>query len=144
MSDPTLLVVDDNPDTLQLFGTYLSLSGFQVKVAASAVEALRLVSSGGFDAIATDLAMPGIDGAEFIRQLRDPRHRHRGPIVAVSGQASDTMRAKIRALGCCRVFTKPCDLAELATTIRALVDTCAHGCHGCATPPDGFGGHVAG
>jgi CheY-like chemotaxis protein len=46
MPNPRVLVVDDHPDTLRLFETYLSLSGFEVTSATSATEALRLAANG--------------------------------------------------------------------------------------------------
>jgi CheY-like chemotaxis protein len=141
MTNPRVLVVDDHHDTLQLFGAYLSLAGFHVTLATSAREALELTSD-GFDAITTDVAMPDMDGVEFIREVRQGR-RYRGPIIAVTGQAPGTIRLALESSGCCRVLTKPCDLAELARTMRTLVDTCVRDCNRCpdslrATAPSVF------
>jgi CheY-like chemotaxis protein len=127
MTHPRLLVVDDHPDTLRLFETCLSLAGFDVISAANAVDALRLAR--GMDAIATDLAMPGIDGLEFIRRMRADRTPPI-PIVAVTGQpiAPSVVAAD---LGCCRLVSKPCDLGALAETLHLLVGTCPHDCTRC-------------
>ena len=131
MPNPRVLVVDDHPDTLRLFETYLSLSGFQVTSATSAAEALQLVSD-GVDAIATDLAMPGIDGLEFIRRIRADTAVSPVPIVAVTGQAIDPGAVAPADIGCCRLVLKPCDLDELASTLHHLVAGCVHDCARCS------------
>jgi len=129
MTGPRVLVVDDHEDTLQLLGASLFLDGFQVTLARTPDHALELAAA-QFDAITTDVAMPGMDGFEFIRRVRD-RGLHHGPIVVVTGQAVESMPAEFAGLGCYRLLTKPCDLTELASTIRALVDTCGHDCELC-------------
>jgi two-component system, OmpR family, response regulator len=129
MTSPRVLILEDHEDTLRLLGASLSLDGFQVTLANSPTDALELAVA-GFDAITTDVAMPGMDGFEFIRRLRG-RGLHHGPIVIVTGQAAGTMPAELAASGCWRLLTKPCDLTELADTIRALVDGCAHDCGVC-------------
>jgi hypothetical protein len=53
--------------------------------------------------------------------------QHRGPIVAVTGQATAALSAALEGLegcGCCRLLTKPCDLTELANALRGLLGTC--------------------
>ena len=134
MPNPRVLVVDDHPDTLRLFETYLSLSGFDVTSATSAAEALQLAAS-GVDAIATDLAMPGIDGLEFIRRMRADTAVPPVPIVAVTGQAIDLGSVAPADIGCCRVVLKPCDLDELADTLHRLVAACVHDCARCPDSP---------
>jgi CheY-like chemotaxis protein len=134
MPNPRVLVVDDHPDTLRLFETYLSLSGFEVTSATSATEALRLAAD-GVDVIATDLAMPGVDGLEFIRRVRADAAQPAVPIVAVTGQAIDQATVSPADIGCCRVVLKPCDLDELAETLHRLVGTCVHDCARCPDSP---------
>jgi two-component system, sensor histidine kinase and response regulator len=129
MTSPRVLVVDDHEDTLQLLGASLFLDGFQVTLARNPNHALELAGT-RFDAITTDVAMPGMDGFEFIRRVRHGGLHH-GPIVVVTGQAVGTFPAELGTLGCCRLLTKPCDLTELASTIRCLVDTCVRDCGLC-------------
>lgn len=129
MHVPRVLVVDDHLDTLQLFENALSLEGFLVTLASNGDQALQL-ASGGFDAVLTNLAMPGMDGHELIRTLRDLHRSHPVPIVLISGQVL-TNPAGIAGGGCCALMKKPCDLAALASTLRQLIDTCLHDCSRC-------------
>lgn len=131
MPGPRILVVDDHLDTLQLYSTFLSLEGFAVTTASCAETALRL-SNNGFDAVATDLAMPGMDGAEFIRRLREAPLPPPIPIVVVTGQANGQTEAELRALGSCLLVRKPCHLPDLADLLRSVTDACAHDCNRCA------------
>src|SRR5512133_3462361 len=64
MPNPRILVVDDHPDTLRLLETFLTLSGFDVVSAVNGADGLARTAN-GIDAIATDLAMPEMDGFEF-------------------------------------------------------------------------------
>ncbi len=128
---PRLLVVDDHPDTLKLFETYLSFAGFDVTVANGAAQALSHAASVQVDAVATDLARPGMDGFELIRRLRSAVRDHPVPIVAITGQALDPARVLPAQLGCCRLLLKPCDLGELAHLLHFLVEHCAQDCSTC-------------
>ena len=128
MTNPTILIVEDYPDTLQLLSTFFSLYGFNVSVATNGIEALHLADH-GIDAVASDLAMSAMDGYELIRRMRETRGRRPIPIVAVTGQGIDPEKAA--GLGCCRVVSKPCHLPELVQMLRFLVDACVHDCERC-------------
>ncbi len=135
MTRPRLLVVDDHPDTLRLLETYLALAGFDVVSAANGAEALDKAMN-GVDAIATDLAMPEMDGFELIRRLRAARSNPPVPIVAVTGQSFDRAAVLARSIGCCWVLQKPCDLGLLADVLRSLARTCEHDCAHCPNRTD--------
>ncbi|MGE5358832.1 MAG: response regulator [Bacteroidales bacterium] len=137
MSNPNLLVVDDHPDTLRLFETFLSLAGFAVTTATGAAKALDHVATGHVDAVATDLAMPGMDGFELIRRLRSAAGQRPVPIVAITGQAINVAQVLPSDIGCCRLLLKPCDLAELGQLLHFLVVSCEHDCERCSNriPP---------
>jgi len=130
MANPRLLVVDDHPDTLRLFETYLSFAGFEVIAVARAAEALDRAAL-NVDAVATDLAMPGMDGFELIRCLRSTMNRAAVPIVAITGQALDLTKVLPADIGCCRLLLKPCDLEHLADLLHFLVGSCVHDCTKC-------------
>jgi DNA-binding response OmpR family regulator len=130
MSSERILLVDDHPDTLRLYETYLSLSGFEVTAVSSAIDALRHHAVNDFEAISTDLAMPGMDGVEFIRRIRQSS-THAIPIVAITGQTADAETTTRQRIDCCRLLVKPCDLEEVAGVLRFLIRECAHGCDVC-------------
>lgn len=129
MRTPRVLVVDDHLDTLQLFESYLSLAGFSVTLASHGGQALELAPQ-GFDALVTDLAMPGMDGRELVERLRVLQGRSPTPVVVVSGQDLPG-RWPLDDVSYCALLRKPCDLATLAATLRDLIHTCPHECEGC-------------
>jgi len=124
-----VLVVDDHLATLEILDTFLSLSGFSVTLAGNGSQAMELASD-GFDAVLTDLAMPGMDGRELIQELRSRLRSRPIPIVVVSGllQADP---AGLSGVSYCGLMKKPCNLGALAARLRLLIDTCPHNCSGC-------------
>jgi CheY-like chemotaxis protein len=71
LSRLTLLAVDDNADALEVLGTILKACGAHVLEARDATDALAYVdTTPGLDAIITDLSMPGMDGVELARKVR--------------------------------------------------------------------------
>jgi two-component system, chemotaxis family, sensor kinase CheA len=120
VTSPRVLLVDDNRDTLDMLATFLSMAGFRVTAIESAAEALKLDFDDIF-AVVTDLAMPGMDGFEFVHRLRGMRATARVPVIAVTGQAVGPRGITKRELDCCRLFIKPCDLDELTKTLEGLL-----------------------
>lgn len=90
-----VLVVDDSPDVLEMFGIMLRLSGYEVAVAASAPEALEQARVIQFDVIVSDIGMPEIDGYELARRLRELPGYASVPMIAVTGftRYNDHMKA---------------------------------------------------
>jgi CheY-like chemotaxis protein len=119
VTNPTVLLVDDNRDTLDMVAAFLSMEGFRVTAVDSAIDALTIDFDNIF-VVVTDLAMPHMDGFEFVRVLRGMHANQRIPVVAVTGQAVESAAELQDELGCCRVFLKPCDLSELAETLDRL------------------------
>jgi two-component system KDP operon response regulator KdpE len=134
MSAPCVLVVDDHPDTLSLFETFLTLEGFRVVTAVNGADGLRRAGD-CVDAVVTDLAMPAMDGAEFIQRMRAGGPPFI-PIVAVTGQAINHAALTHEAMDCCRVLQKPIDVRQLADTLRFLIDNCARDCARCSLRPE--------
>jgi PAS domain S-box-containing protein len=112
-----ILVVDDEPAIVRSSKVGLERLGFRVTSAASAAEALRLVTASphGFDAVLTDLSMPAMSGLELSRELL--RRNPLLPIVLFSGHLETNTRDCARALGIREVLEKPTPLALLATTL---------------------------
>jgi CheY-like chemotaxis protein len=85
VTNPRVLVVDDNADSLEMVAAFLSMAGFRITAVNSAIDALTLDFDDIF-AVVTDLAMPHIDGFEFVRLLRG-MHPNQNP-----GSCSDRAR----------------------------------------------------
>lgn len=119
MSEPCVLVVDDEPAIRRLLRTSLPSQGWKVMEAANGIEALELARKGGVDVLLLDLGLPDIDGLEVIRRLRDGGLAI--PIVVLS--ARDDERGKVAALdlGADDYVTKPFGMAELVARLRTAL-----------------------
>jgi len=119
---PLVLLVEDDRDGRLLFATWLDDAGFRVEMAHNGRQALDRAFEIRPDAIVTDLHIPGIDGYELTRRLKnDPRTRAI-PVLAVTGYAPYT-RDPSRAdrAGCDAILAKPCEAADLVSTLRDLI-----------------------
>jgi CheY-like chemotaxis protein len=117
-----VLLVEDDRDGRRLYAEWLTQAGFTVRQAHNGLQALERAFDAVPDVVVTDLNIPGIDGFELTRRLKqDPRTRS-VPVVAVTGYAAfaaDPGRAQ-RA-GCDLVLEKPCSAEELETAVRNLI-----------------------
>ena len=120
---PTVLLVEDDRDGRRMYAEWRSHAGFQVIEAHNGLQALERAFEAPPDAIITDLHIPGIDGFELTRRLRNDSRTRGVPILAVTGYkafADDPARA--RRAGCDAVLPKPCSPDDLEMTVRALIE----------------------
>ncbi|WP_254563689.1 PAS domain S-box protein [Oscillatoria sp. HE19RPO] len=118
-----ILVVDDEADMRELATTILAQAGAQVKVAASAVEAINCLDSHSFDVLVTDLGMPDIDGYMLIRQVRN-RPSERGgaiPAIALTAYAGESNQQKALHAGFQLHLSKPVEPEVLVKAIEQLI-----------------------
>ena len=114
-----VLVVDDNRDSAEMMSLLLSMHGHTVRTAHDAESALKVAFAFAPQAALLDIGLPGINGYELARRLRDD-HRTRGiRLVAVTGWGQDADRARARAAGFDAHLTKP---AEPDRILAALGD----------------------
>lgn len=121
-SHPSVLLVEDDQAGRLLYAEWLAQAGFQVAQAHNGLQALERALDATPDVVVTDLNIPGIDGFELTRRLKqDPRTRD-VPVLAVTGYAayaSDPGRA--RRAGCDAVLSKPCSAEDLEAAVRNLI-----------------------
>ena len=100
----------------------LKFSGANVTTATNGADALRIASEREFDVILSDISMPGMDGFEFLRRLRQISGRQHVPVIAITGfgRTDDVERA--RAAGFHSHLTKPLNLAALAAVLEPLTN----------------------
>jgi signal transduction histidine kinase/CheY-like chemotaxis protein len=117
-----VLVVEDDPDSRALLTTILQQGGATVTDAASAPEALDILRRHRPDVLVTDLGMPGTDGFELIRLLRNDMNGalRSIPAIAVTGYARAEDRTAALAAGFQAHLRKPVNEAELCATVAAF------------------------
>lgn len=118
-SDARILVVDDDPNVSGLIGTILGNSGFTVDAATDAAEALVRIGERCPDLIVLDLMLPGADGLEACRQIRDRLGRSVA-ILMVSARGRSGV-VDCLAAGADDYLGKPFDVNELEARVRTLL-----------------------
>jgi len=120
-SDPrgAVLVVDDEPAIVRAAERALSASGYEVTIAAEGAEAIRTATTGRFDAIVSDLVMPGMDGRQFLRAIR--ARDLDVPFIFLTG--SPNLQSAIEAIeyGAFRYLLKPVALQDLLDVVGRAV-----------------------
>jgi two-component system NtrC family response regulator len=114
----TLLIVDDDAAIRGIL--YDLFSGrYECHTASMADEAFQYLEVEHYDAIITDIAMPGITGVELLKrvQLRDDNT----PVILVSGKGSEQDTKSLLALGAFAYVTKPFNLAELEQVVERAI-----------------------
>src|SRR5262245_20898625 len=112
-----VLVVEDIPDARESLCLLLSLCGYEVREAADGAEGVRLALEWRPDAVVSDLGMPGLDGWEVARRLRDSM----GDgvlLIAVSGYVKDEDRQRSQSAGFDHHLGKPADPGKLLGLLR--------------------------
>lgn len=79
-----ILIVDDEPELTELFGDVLTTAGFDIDCAYSGIEAMHKVKEKKPDLILLDVKMPGMDGFEFLSQLREDLVYHPIKVIMIS------------------------------------------------------------
>ncbi len=121
MSPIRVLVVDDNLMNRKLVAAVLEFAEMEVDEAESAEAAVVLLANRLPDLILMDIALPGIDGLDFTRQLKaDPRTAGI-VIVALTAFAMKGDEQKARAAGCTGYVTKPVDTRLLPQLVRDFI-----------------------
>ncbi|MDD5082388.1 MAG: response regulator transcription factor [Dehalococcoidales bacterium] len=118
MADKKILVVDDDSKTVELVRLYLNRDGYRVITANDGVTALRLAREEHPDLIVLDLMLPGIDGLEICRTLRDESGV---PIIMLTARTTEQDKLVGLDLGADDYVTKPFSPRELASRVRAVL-----------------------
>ncbi len=116
-----VLVVDDDKVSRVLMERILGNAGMDVVAVSSAEEALREIDNGRFDAVVTDIMMPGMDGIEFINRLRDDPRTAKLPIMVCSAVADRESVTSAIHTGVNDYMVKPIDGAMLVEKLRRMV-----------------------
>ena len=116
MRHDRVLLVDDEVEFVEVLAERLTRRGLEVTTATSGDEGVRQVREQSFDAVILDLAMPGLDGLETLRQMLEVQPRLQ--VMILTGRA--TIRSAVTAteLGAVDILEKPTDVDTLVGHIR--------------------------
>jgi two-component system, OmpR family, KDP operon response regulator KdpE len=117
-AQPLILVADDEPRVTKLVSIALSEEGFRVVTASTGPEALKMADEHRPDVILLDIVMPGMDGIDVMRQLRETRAV---PVILVTAKGSTADKAKGLDFGADDYISKPFHPDELAARVRAVL-----------------------
>ncbi len=123
---PVILVVDDQPQNIELLEAYLVPQGYEIVKAANGEEALGKLSGNQIDLILLDVMMPGMDGFEVTRRVRQDNTHRLLPIILVTALRETEDRVKGIEAGCDDFISKPVDKMELLARVRSLLKVKAY------------------
>ncbi|AHI21011.1 MAG: response regulator transcription factor [Corynebacterium casei] len=115
----TVLVVDDEPNIVELLTVSLKFQGFNVRSANSGTEALRIAREINPEAYILDVMMPGMDGFELLGKLR--AEGLDGPVLYLTAKDSVDQRIHGLTIGADDYVTKPFSLEEVITRLRVIL-----------------------
>ena len=116
-----ILIVDDEAPLRFLLSKQLTRAGFNVETAADGAAALAVAAETTLDAIVLDVVMPGLDGFEVCRRLKDDPRTAAVPVVFLSASCSGDFRRRAFRLGGADFLAKPFQVEELPAYLHALL-----------------------
>ena len=118
-SSRRVLIVDDTPEVADSFAILLETLGVQVRVAYSGAQGLAASSEFEPELVFLDIGMPGMDGFETARRMRDQPAGRKAVLVALTGWGEDEMRRRVKEAGFNRHLTKPASMGDLEALLYA-------------------------
>jgi two-component system cell cycle response regulator DivK len=116
-----ILVVEDNERNLKLLRDVLQYAGYVVRAARTAEDGIALAVSDPPDLVLMDLQLPGIDGVEALRRLRESPRTANIPVVAVTAQAMKQDRERVRQAGFDGYVEKPISVRAFPDQVRRFL-----------------------
>ena len=117
-----ILLADDDPRLLHIVTMYLGLEGHEVTTAQDGLEAQRLALDSDFDLLILDVMMPGADGIEVCRRVRENPATMRIPVIIFTALSSEQDAERARLAGATHMITKPFSLPGLGAVVTSCVE----------------------
>ena len=120
LMQPKLLVIDDDADTRDALSATLTQRGFEVACAKTGAAAIEQLERSAFDAVISDLNMPGMSGIDLCRRMEQSWPAL--PVVLVTGFRNPAMTTAAMRAGACDVLSKPIQIDGLLRTLARVLD----------------------
>lgn len=114
-----ILIVEDDSSIAELERDYLEVAGFEVTISPDGVEGLRAIQSQEFDLIILDIMLPGLDGLEILKIMKEDKDI---PVLLVSAKKEEIDKIKGLSLGADDYITKPFSPGELVARVKAHIE----------------------
>ncbi|REJ85627.1 MAG: DNA-binding response regulator [Acidobacteria bacterium] len=121
MASEKIVVIEDEPDILEVLQFNLEREGFEVKTASSGTEGLQVVEREEPDLVLLDLLLPGVDGLDVCRRLRSSSRQSNVPIIMVTAKGEESDVVLGLGLGADDYVQKPFSPKELVARVKALL-----------------------
>ena len=121
LANPKILVVEDEPNQVELIEFNLNSEGYEVVVARDGEEALNLAEEENPDLILLDWMLPKVSGIEVCRQLRRSKMTREIPIVMLTARSEESDKIRGLDIGADDYITKPYSIKELLARVRAAM-----------------------
>jgi len=129
-----ILVVDDEAPVREVLTEYFATEGYAVEAATSGLEALSAVSGGRADLVLLDVRMPGLDGVQVLRRIRELTDSV--PVIMVTANEDISLARKTLMLGAFDYVAKPFDFDYLDRAVAAGLARAADRAHAAVAPSD--------
>ncbi|HEX9186097.1 MAG TPA: response regulator transcription factor [Vicinamibacteria bacterium] len=116
-----VLVVEDDPDIVELIVHYLRAEGFEAQALGDGRQALERIRDGGHDLVVLDLQLPGLDGLSLCAELRRDRQTRAIPVIMLTARGDEADRVVGLEVGADDYVVKPFSPKELVARVRALL-----------------------
>jgi two-component system chemotaxis response regulator CheY len=117
----TILAVDDSATMREMVAFVLESAGYRVIEAEDGARGLERATANAFDLVITDQNMPNMDGITLVKALREMRDYKTVPILLLTTESSDAMKAQGRAAGATGWLVKPFDPATLLEVVKKVL-----------------------
>jgi two-component system, cell cycle response regulator DivK len=121
MIEKTVLLVEDNEDSREIYGAVLRHQGFRVLLAENGPDGLAAALEHLPDAVVLDLGLPEMDGAEVTRHLREDPRTERIPVLILTVHSQPGDRAEAVDAGCDRYIVKPADPTAVGEEVARML-----------------------
>lgn len=122
MPGERILVVEDNEKNRKLIRVVLKAKGYEIIEAEDAETAINYLKTNVPDLILMDIGLPGLDGLQLTRQIKQNETTKKIPVIAVTAHAMRGDEEKILGAGCDDYISKPINVGEFPLTIARILE----------------------